>query len=458
MRDDYSEFLASKRVAALPSGFEPWQCNPAMREDQRVATEFCLRQGRAALFLDTGLGKTFDELEWSYQAGERSNGVSLILTPLAVARQIEREAKRFGYNARVVRDQSEVRRGINICNYDRLDKLDASAFGSVALDESSCIKAFDGKTTMMITQMFARTPFRLCATATPAPNDHMELATHAEFLGLMSRSEMLTRWFIHDSNDTKQWRLKGHATEHFWDWVASWAVMAETPADLGYNATGFDLPELRVTRHRVASSVKPKPGTLFAANVSATDMFALKRQTCEARAGLVGDLVRSEPDHAWVIWCDTNEESAALSRRLPDAALVEGAMSIDDKEAALNAFATGDAPQIITKPSISGWGVNWQHADRMAFVGRTFSYESEYQAVRRCYRYGQHNAVHVHVAIAEGEDHIGRVVERKAEAHRAMKDAMRRATARNLGRASETRIPYHPTHIGRIPEWLTSAA
>ena len=226
MREEYRDFLAGKAPRAQPVGFEPAPCNPKMRVDQMAATGFAIRAGRAALFLDTGLGKTFDELEFSRQCAEKTNGRALILTPLAVAKQIEREAGRFGYEARVIREQADVRNGINICNYDRIDKLDLSSFGAVALNESSILKSMMGKTTRRLIEEFRTVPYRLAATATPAPNDHMELGQHAEFLGVMTQAEMLTRWFVNDSNDTGRWRLKGHARDAFWDWVASWAVMA----------------------------------------------------------------------------------------------------------------------------------------------------------------------------------------------------------------------------------------
>lgn len=456
MNEDYLDFLASKAPRAQPSGITPGPFHEDMRRDQVIATDFALRAGRAALFLDTGLGKTFEQLEFCQQGAENSNGRALILTPLAVAKQIEREAVRFGYDARVVRSQDDVRDGINICNYDRLDKLDPAAFGCVSLDESSILKSFDGKTTRKLIEIFGRTPFRLAATATPAPNDHMELGQHAEFLGVMTQAEMLTRWFINDSHDTGQWRLKGHAQDAFWDWVASWAVMAETPADLGCDASGFDLPPLNIIRHHVAGHAAAKPGTLFATDVSATDMFRLKRQTADARAEVLGEIIAADPGHFWVIWCDTNDESAALAAAIPDAIEIRGSQSIAEKEDKLAAFANGDYPAIITKGSISGFGVNWQHADRQAFVGRSFSYETWYQCVRRSWRFGQCNPVDVHIAVAEGEDQIGRVIDRKAAGHEAMKAAMRRATARAMGRSSQTKVKYVPTEKVCLPEWLTA--
>ncbi len=457
MTPEYADFLASKRVAAEASGKEPRPVNRAMFDYQKACAEFCIRQGKAALFLDTGLGKTLCELEFALQGGDATNGKSLVLTPLAVARQIEREADRFGYGAHVVRDASEVRNGINICNYDRLDKLDASVFGCVVLDESSVLKGFMGAQPRALVEAFKETPYRLCATATPAPNDHAELGMHAEFLGIMARSDMLQRWFINDGSRSNAWRLKGHAWRSFWDWMASWARMAESPADLGFDASRFALPPLNVIRHKTIGNVKPSEG-LFADEVSAIGMHGVKRQTAEARADAVAEIVRKE-NRQWVVWLDTDYEADAVISRMPDDAVeVRGSHPVEIKERNLAAFSEGKARIIVTKPSIAGWGLCWDHCDRMAFVGRTFSYEAWYQAVRRCWRFGQKNQVNVHLVVAEGEDQIGRVIDRKAGDHTAMKSAMADAMRRDRSRASSQRIPYDPQHIGRLPQWLKSAA
>jgi hypothetical protein len=452
--DAYEAFLAAKAPRAASVGIEPSPMNAALFDYQLAATAFCLRQGCAALFLDTGLGKTICELEFATQAIAATNGCGLILTPLAVARQIEREAIRFGYDARVVRDQSEVRPGINICNYDRLDKLSPGEFGCVVLDESSCLKNFSGKLTRALINAFADTPFRLCATATPAPNDHVELGTHAEFLGIMSQSDMLVRWFLNDSNDTGTWRLKKHATEAFWDWCSSWAVMASSPEDLGFDGSRFVLPPMHIHRHRAIGEVKPMDGALFAGDVSAIHMHALKRQTSGARADVVAGLIAAEPDETWVTWCDTDDESGALAKRIDGAIEVRGSMVAAQKEWRLAEFADNKWRAIVTKPSVAGMGLNWQHAARVAFVGRSFSYEAWYQAVRRCWRFGQTRPVHVHIIVAEGEDQIGRILDRKAESHAEMKAAMIAASKRAMHTQSAVRVKYNPQHQGRLPSWM----
>lgn len=454
----YEQFLASKTPAFIQSGIDPGAMPAAMKPHQMDATRLAIRRGRSGLFLDTGLGKTFCELEFAAQSARASNGRALILTPLAVAKQIEREAARFGYDARVIREQSEAKVGINICNYDRMDKLDTDAYGSIVLDESSILKSFGGKTYRALTDAFSRHRFRLAATATPAPNDHMELGNHAEFLSLMKSSEMLAKFFINDTSTASQeWRLKRHGESAFWDWMASWSVMAGSPADMGHDGSEYVLPPMNVIRHKVGGDLKPIDGGLFAGDVSATGIQSVKRQTADARADTVAAIVAGSSD-PWVIWCDTNYESDALQSRIPDAMDVRGSMSIDKKEELLASFSSGQLRIVISKPSICGFGVNWQHCANMAFVGRSFSYEDWYQAVRRCWRFGQTKPVNVHLAVAEGEDQIGRVIDRKSADHERMKSAMASAMRRALGRESKTKVAYDPRHRGEMPPWLKSCA
>jgi superfamily II DNA or RNA helicase len=455
--DGYREFLSRKVATAPKCGIEPTSLPACMKPHQIDSTAFALRTGRAGLYLDTGLGKTLCELEFCRQAAEATNGKALILTPLAVAKQFEREAKKFGIDARVIRQQSEARDGINICNYDRLEKLEPDAFGAISLDESSILKSFSGATSRALRQTFAAHRFRLSATATPAPNDHMELGQHASFLSVMDSAEMLSRWFITDQTEMGRYRLKGHAERSFWDWMASWAVMAESPADLGHDASEYFLPPLEVIRHATGGHVDlPKEG-LFAADANATNIHEIKRATSDVRADAIAEQVSGEREQSWVIWCDTNYEADRLSERLPDVVEVRGSMSIDEKEEKLEAFATGQAKDIITKPSIGGFGTNWQHAARMAFIGRSFSYETWYQAVRRCWRFGQKRPVHVHLAVAEGEDQIGRVIERKSADHIRMKRMMSAAMRRALGREAFTKVAYDPQHYAELPAWLMAS-
>ncbi len=457
MRADYADFLASKAPRALASGVDASALPDHLFDFQKACVDFAIRQGRSGLYLDTGLGKTRCQLEWAWQSLRHGNGYALILTPLAVAKQIEREALSLGYDARVIRDQGEAKSGINICNYDRLDKIDPDSFGVISLDESSILKSFGGKVTTALIDAFSSHRFRMSATATPAPNDHMELGNQAEFLGLMSSAEMLMRWFINDTAQaSQQWRLKGHAEEDFWDWMASWSRMAQSPEDLGFDGSQFELPPLNVIRHKaIGSNVKPQAGSLFIADVSATNIFDIKRQTVAARSEKAASLITNEP---WVIWCDTNDESDALLGQICGAVDVRGSQPIEMKERNLESFSQGESKIIITKPSISGFGLNWQHCHNMIFVGRSFSYEAWYQAVRRCWRFGQTKPVNVHIIVAEGEDQIGRVIDRKADDHASMKAKMAEAMRRAVGKEALTRHPYQPTHKGRLPKWLKSVA
>jgi len=354
---------------------------------------------------------------------------------------------------RVIRDQSGAGPGINVCNYDRMELLDPDAFGAVSLDESSILKSFGGKTSQFLTKAFASHRFRLCATATPAPNDHMELGQHAEFLGIMSGNEMLSRFFINDSSTASQnWRIKRHAEREFWDWMASWCRMAETPADLGHDASAYVLPPLHIHRHKAAGDTRAAAGMLFAADVSATTMFATKRETASDRAKMCAALVpASDP---CVIWCDTNDEADALLAAIPDAHDVRGSHTAERKEETLAAFADGTVRVLITKPSVAGFGMNWQHCNVMIFAGRSFSYEAWYQAVRRCWRFGQKRPVDCHLIVAEGEEQIGRVIDRKGADHVTMKRAMAAAMKRATSKESATRVPYLATHTTEMPAWF----
>jgi superfamily II DNA or RNA helicase len=456
---DYARFLESKAPNAAKRGM---QNIPALSSHlfdfQKHCVEFLLTVGSGGLFLDTGLGKTLVQLEYAEHARHTTNGYALILTPLAVAKQIEREGKRFGYDVRVIRDQSEAREGINICNYDRLHLIDISVFGVVTLDEASILKSFGGKTSRLLIDAFAGHRWRMPATATPAPNDHMEMGQYADFCGIMQSNEMLSRFFINDTAQASQkWRLKRYGVEAFWDWVASWCRLAQMPSDLGGDDTGFVLPPIEVIRHRAAEGRPTLSGGLFGDEaVSATNMHTVKRATASKRAGISVALANSSSE-PWVIWTDTDyeaDEVMALFGKSDEVVEVRGSMDADKKERNLESFADGTKRIIVTKSSIAGFGLNWQHCARTVFVGRSFSYESWYQAVRRLWRFGQQRQVHVHLVVAEGEDSIARVIDRKADDHDEMKVAMRAAMKRNDGKSSATRVAYLPKHKGKLPSWI----
>ncbi len=456
-KEQYRRFLASKAVTVQKRGMSSIPTLAShLHPFQKHSVCFGLEQGSCGIFLDTGLGKTAVELEWGTHAAAASNGMALLLTPLAVARQIEKEGKRWGYDVRVIRNQSEAGYGLNVCNYDRLELLEPSAFGAVILDESSIIKNFSGKTTAALIHAFREHRWRLAATATPAPNDHTELGNHSEFLGVMPMNDMLVRWFLNDTANTGTWRLKGHARESFWNWMASWCRMAEHPRDLGDDIEGYDLPPLRVFRHQADSSdVKGDEGTLFQmGDVSATGIFKMKAETKEARARMVAEIISN--DNPWLVWCDTDAEQDALEKLLGDKFLsVRGSLSIEEKERRIGAWVNGDKPGMISKTSIMGYGLNAQFCWQQVFVGRSFSYENYYQAVRRSWRFGQKNPVDIHLVVAEGEDSIGRVIDRKADDHASMKREMSLAMRRAMGIESQVRVKYEPKYKGRLPKWLS---
>lgn len=466
MTPDYLSFLESKSVKAEPRGLSSVPALAAhLFPFQRSVAEFSLRVGHSACFLDTGLGKTEIQLEFCQKGIEATNGAAILWTPLAVAGQTKRRAERWGYEARVIREQSEAKPGIiNICNYDRRDKIDPAFFPVVSCDEASILKSFTGATTRELTAAHRGAKFKLVATATPAPNDHMEIGNYADFLEVMAGNEMLSRFFINDTSTASQeWRLKGHAENAFWDWMASWARMAEKPSDITGNTAddaGYDLPPFEVIRHAARDDGLNRDfAKMFGAQaLSATNLHDVKRETIASRAETIAEAIAADPDETWLIWCDTNYESEALMATIPDAIEVRGSQSIDEKEEFLEAFGTGQVKRLIAKPSMCGYGLDWSHVARMAFVGRSYSYETWYQAVRRAWRFGQKRSLKVHLAVAEGEGEIGRAIDRKAGDHAKMKAAMREAMRRATSQATVRRVAYNPNHITETPAWLRSAA
>lgn len=459
---DYAQFLAGKSAKAPMRGLTDI---PALAEHlfpfQAHSVAHALRVGAGGLFLDTGLGKTECQLEWCQKALEATNGRALIMTPLAVAGQTARRAERWGYEARVIRDQSEAGPGINICNYDRLERLDPGYYGAVSLDEASILKSFNGKTTRALIAAFAGTRFKLAATATPAPNDYMELGQYSEYLEIMPSNEMLMRWFIADQTEMGKYRLKRHGIIPFYDWMGSWARMAEKPSDLTGRASddeGFNLPPFELRRHKAEeSNIKGLDDGLFTEfRMSATSLHDVKRQTAEARADCVAGIVASEPSESRIIWVDTDYESDAVKAAVPSACDIRGSMTIDRKEEIVAAFETGQIRHLIAKPAMCGYGLDWSHCARMSFVGRSYSYETYYQAVRRCWRFGQKRPVIVDLIVAEGEDTIGRVITRKEGEHAEMKAQMRAAMHRAIGGVRKEIVEYDPKHVGRLPSWLKS--
>lgn len=454
---EYRAFIASRGIAASRHGFEPRPINSAAKVHQRAVVDFALRRGRSAAFLDTGLGKSFIELEFARQCAEETGKPSLILTPLAVAGQMIREGQKFGIDARQVRDQSQVGAGVMVANYERLAKLAPEAFGAVVLDESGILKSYAGRTRAAIQEAFEATPYKLAATATPSPNDHTELGNHAEFLGVMRQQEMLSKWFINDTSTASQeWRLKGHAQADFWRWVASWARCATLPSDLGGDDTGYVLPEIDRHMHQVAADRMQDvaQGMLFRIpDMNATSFHAEKRLTIRQRCEKAAELATH--DRPVTVWCETNDESELLAKIVPGAIEVHGSLDSDEKERRLLGFANGQYRAIVTKPKLAGFGVNWQHCAHAVFASISFSYEQHYQAVRRSHRFGQSERVRNDVVIADTEASIWNVINEKSAKHDEMKRSMA-AVMREAQTEGARRVVYDRPLDLAFPYWIKS--
>ena len=454
---NYRQFIASKGIAASSHGFQPQHSWPGLFPHQRATLEFACQKGRSAAFLDTGLGKSRVEAAAAAEFSAATGKPSLILTPLAVARQMVRECEAIGIDARVIREQSEVGPGVNVANYERLPKLDPAAFGGVVLDESSILKSFSGPTKRLLCDAFSATPYRLAATATPAPNDHMELGNHSEFLGHLGSMEMLCRWFVNDTSTASQnWRLKGHAQADFWRWVSSWSRTATLPSDLGGIDDGFILPPLHYELHTIEADITQDvpDGMLFRIpDGSATTIHREKRLTMEDRVARAAEIANSTAG-AVIVWCETNDESSALAASIPDAVEVHGSMDLDAKVAALDAFTFGQRRVIVSKPKLAGLGLNWQHANTVIFASVSHSYEQHYQAVRRAWRFGQTKPVTCHVIISDTETSIWNNVQRKAADHARMKRAM--AEAMNGYQRDAVKKAYTRTASITLPDFITA--
>jgi len=459
----YEDFLSQKAIADPPTGItvERDELRPFLYGFQRDLVHWALARGRAALFCDCGLGKTPMQLEWADRVATHTGRPVLILTPLAVAQQTVREGEKFGIAATYASSQDETSR-ITVTNYDRLDRFDVTAFGGVVLDESSILKAFDGATRTLLIESFQRTPFRLACTATPAPNDFMELGNHSEFLSVLTRPEMLATFFVHDGGETQAWRLKGHAEWDFWRWLCSWAVMLRRPSDLGYPDDAFALPPCEVVQQTVASP--PSDGALFALDAQTLqERLAARRASIDERVSRAAAVVNASPG-AWVVWCNLNAEADALTAAIPGAVNVQGSDASDVKTDRLLAFSRGEIRVLVSKPSIAGFGMNWQHCHQMAFVGLSDSWEQYYQAVRRCWRFGQTEPVQVHVITAEAEGAVVANIKRKdADAARLaehMVEHMRHLSTAAVQSDGRTRSQdtYNANTPIHIPEWLRNVA
>lgn len=458
---NYTEFLQSKRITIAPSGFTPDTLNPMLYQFQSDVDRWALERGKAALFEDCGLGKTPQQLVWADHVVRKYNKPVLILAPLAVSKQTVREAAKFGIEAYLAVQQSDVTKpAIYVTNYEKLAHFDPSAFAGVVLDESSILKSFTGSTRNQLIEYFADTPMKLCCTATPAPNDFMELGNHSEFLGVLTRTEMLSTFFVHDGGDTSKWRLKGHAEEEYWKWICQWAVMLRQPSDLGYDNNGFVLPPLNY-HHHIVKSERNLDGFLFPVEAQTLiERRQARRASLSERVELCAALV-NESSEPWLVWCDLNDEGDALEKAIAGSVQVAGRHKDEDKESRMLGFSDGAHRVLISKPSICGWGMNWQHCANVAFVGLSDSWEQWYQAIRRVWRFGQTREVSCHVITSEAEGAVVKNIQRKeADAARMAKEMVKHMSVYNTEAVRGGLVRdagYSPTQAMILPEWLKVA-
>lgn len=426
MTTDYRQFIQTKRAKAPLAGFtvDRGTLNPMLFDFQRDIVWWALRTGRAGIFADCGLGKTPMQLEWARHIVSHTGRPVLIFAPLAVAPQTVEEGTKFGVAVQIVARQDEIQApGVYITNYQKMEHFaDASMCAGVVLDESAILKGFDGKTRRYLTEWASAIPYRLACTATPAPNDFMELGNHAEFLGICTLQEMLAMFFIHDGGDTSKWRLKGHAVNDFWKFVCSWAVAVRKPSDLGYDDGRFILPPL--TMHQITVPSTAQSGYLFPVEAAGLqERQVARRESVAVRAEMAAGIVNGLSDYC-VVWCNLNPESEELTDRITGAVEITGSMPDTKKEHALAGFSHGEIQKIVSKPTIAGYGLNWQHCANMVFVGLSDSYEQLYQAIRRCWRFGQTREVQCYVVTAETEGAVVRNIERKEKQARELMDGM----------------------------------
>lgn len=456
----YVEFLARKRMVDPATGMSTVPQLPAfLFPHQRDIVSWALRRGRAAVFAGTGLGKTAMELTWADEVAKHTGKPVLVFAPLAVAAQHIREAGKFSIPARLVRGHDDVQPGVNVTNYQKIEHFDLTDFGGVVLDESSILKSTDGKYRTKLITDCAQVPFRMAATATPAPNDFMELGNHAEFIGAMSYTDMLATFFTHDGGETQKWRLKGHAENEFWKWMASWAVMLRKPSDLGYPDAGYDLPPLRQQQHLVAADYAPSldTGLLFPMEArTMQERLGARRDTVDERVALAASITPNDRPFVW--WCNLNSESEALTKAIPGAVELRGSDADDAKERKIAAFLDGTIRVLVTKSSIAGFGLNFQHCADTGFVGLNDSFEQVFQAVRRFWRFGQTKTVTAHFIAAETEGAVVANLRRKeADAERmaaSMVMHMADLSAMEVRGATRTVPDYNPTQPMMLPDFV----
>lgn len=454
--ETYEAFIKSKEYTHLDAGFDvpADDVNKSLRDFQADIVRWACRRGKAAIFADTGLGKTLMQLEWAKLVTTHTDKPVLLVAPLCVAQQTVREGEKFGISAEYMREPKPCGSQIHVINYEMLKNFSPDNYSGIVLDESSILKGMDGKMRRYITGFAKKIPYRLSCTATPSPNDFMELGTQSEFLGIMSQVEMLAMFFIHDGSDTSKWRLKGHGRNKFWEWLSTWAAVVRSPSDLGYSGDGYDLPELIYHDHVVETGVND--GLFAKVAMGLKDRNSARRDSVDLRVEKAAEIANSM-DGPCLIWCHLNDESSKLQDSVDGGVEVVGSMKPEIKENLITGFSTGEINTLITKPKIAGFGLNWQHCNQMIFVGLSDSWESFYQAVRRCWRFGQDKPVVVHIITADTEgavlDNIRRKQKQNEQMGKEMALVMRDFTISEIKGASPDRTDYIPMELMKKPTW-----
>ena len=453
--NDYHSFLDSKKITVPDAGFSisDSDLNSALFPFQRYCVKKALRRGKYALFENTGLGKTIQQLEWALQVNKYTNKPVLIVAPLAVVGQTIDEGIKFGYSVSRAVDLASSDSPIQITNYDRIEDVDITRYSGIVLDESSILKNFDGATKQLIIDSFKQTPYKLACTATPSPNDIMELCNHAEFLDVMSRNEMLAMYFIHDGGNTSSWRLKGHCEQMFWDFVSEWAVMIEKPSDIGFSDDGYILPPLNLIEDHIEIK-KRDNGLLFNdVAVNATNYNEELRLTVDERMERVADIVNSNPRESYIIWIKLDREGDILRKLIPDAVEVKGSDNPEYKESRLLGFGRGEFRVLVTKLKIAQFGMNYQNCHNQIFASLDFSFESTYQGIRRCYRFGQKDEVNIILICTDTMQNVRETIIRKQDSFEKMQRSMAEATNRNI--ATKNRLIQRiGTQTMRLPQFI----
>lgn len=453
--ENYDDFLKQKEIVIADSGFNPTSLNENLFDFQRDIVTWALRKGKAALFEDTGLGKTIQQLSWADAVANHEHGSVLILAPLAVGKQTALEAEKFGIKAKLCESADDVELGINITNYEKLHRFNTDVFCGIVLDESSILKSYSGKTTNELINKFRYTKYKLACTATPSPNDFTELGNHAEFLNVMTMNEMLSMFFINDSSNGIGWRLKRHSVQDFFKWIAEWAIMIKSPADLGFDGSKYNLPKLNIETI-ITESPTPDDQLFSTPAETLQERREARKNSMDDRVKCAADIV-SKSDDQVLVWCNYNDESAALKKAIPNSYEVKGSDTPQYKEDGMIGFSKGEIKVLVSKPSICGFGMNWQNCHRIIFCGLSDSYEQFYQAIRRCWRFGQESQVDVYVIIGDAEMNVLNNIKRKQNNHELMSVEMLKTintvTKEKLYNMQFSHSTYKPQETMALPKW-----